>query len=68
MVESDIVPLDELPYEEEPESEVLGPGAEHSVSRHARCSCAVAVDGDRGEVLNLSSIRKLERYTASLAP
>ena len=51
MVESDRVPLDEFPYEEEPESDVLGPGAEHSVCRHAQCSCAVAVDGDRGESL-----------------
>ena len=51
MVESDLVPFDELPYEEEPESDVLGPGTEHSVSRHAQCSCAVAVDGDRGESL-----------------
>ena len=51
MVESDLVPLDEFPYEEEPESNVLGPGAEHSVSRHAQCSCAVAVDRDRGESL-----------------
>ena len=51
MVESDLVPLDELPYEEEPENDVLGPGAEHSVSRHAQCFCAVAVDGDRGESL-----------------
>ena len=45
MVESDLVPLDELPYEEEPERDVLGPGAEHSVSRDAQCSCAVAVEG-----------------------
>ena len=37
MMESDLVPLDELLYEEEPESDVLGPGAEHSVSRHAQC-------------------------------
>ena len=51
MVESDLVPLDELPYEEKPESDVLGPGPQHSVSRHAQCSCAVAVDGDRGESL-----------------
>ena len=51
MVESDFVPLDELPYEEEPESDVLGPGAEDNFSRHAQCSCAVAVDGDRGESL-----------------
>ena len=51
MVESDLVPLDELPYEQEPESDVLGPGAEHSVSRHAQCFCAVAIDGDRGETL-----------------
>ena len=53
MVESDLVPLDDLPYEEKPESDELGPGAEHSVflSRHAQCSCAVAVDGDRGESL-----------------
>ena len=50
MVESDIFPLDELPYEEQ-ESDVLGPGAEHSVSRHAQCSCAVAVYGGRGESL-----------------
>ena len=67
MVESDLVPLDELPYEEEQESDVFGPGAEHRVSRHAQCSCAVAVDGDREKVLNPSSIRKLERYTASPA-
>ena len=51
MVESDLVPLDDPPYDEEPESDVLGPGAEHSVSRHAQFSCAVAVDGDRGESL-----------------
>ena len=51
MVESDLVPFDELPYEEEPESDALGPGAENSVSRHAPCPCAVAVDGDRGESL-----------------
>ena len=52
MVESDLVPLDELSYEEEePESDVLGPGAEHSASSHAQCSCAVAVDGDQGESL-----------------
>ena len=37
--------------EEEPESDVLGPGAGYSVSRHAQCSCAVAVDGDLGESL-----------------
>ena len=46
MLESYLVPLDELPYGEEPESDVLGPGAEHSVSRHDQCSCAVAIDGD----------------------
>ena len=68
MVESDIVPFDELPYEEEPESDVLGPGAEHSVSRHAQCFCAVVLMGTEEKVLNPSSIRKLERYTASLAP
>ena len=49
MVKSDLVPFDELPYEEEPDSDVLGSGAKHSVSRHAQCSCAVAVDGGRGE-------------------
>ena len=48
MVESDLVPLDELLYEDEPESDVLGTGAERSVFRHAQCSCAVVVDGDRG--------------------
>ena len=41
MVESDLVSLDDLPYKEEPVSDVLGPGAEHSVSRHAQCSRAV---------------------------
>ena len=45
MVETDLVPLDELPYEEERESDMLGPGAEHSVSRDFQCSCAVAVEG-----------------------
>ena len=68
MVESDLVPLDELPYEEEPESDVFGPGAEHSVSRHTQCSCAVAVDGDRGENLESQFHRKVGRYTASVAP
>ena len=47
---------------------MLGPGAEHSVSCHAQCFCAVAVDGDEEKVLNPSSIRILERCTASLAP
>ena len=49
MVESDFVPLDELPYEEEQKCDVLGPGAEHCVSRQAQCPSAVAVDGDLGE-------------------
>ena len=51
MEEIDLVPPDELPYEEKTESDVLGPGPEHSVSRHAQCSCVVAVDGDLGKSL-----------------
>ena len=59
MVESGLVPLDKLPYEEEPKSDVLGPGAKQSVSRHAQCSCAIAVDGDRGESLESQSHQKV---------
>ena len=68
MEERDLVPLDELPYEEELESDALGPGAEHSVSCHAQCSCAVAVDKDRGESLEFQFYQKVESCTASLAP
>ena len=61
MVMSELVCFfDELLYEEEPESDVLGPGAEHSVSRHDQCSRAVAVDGDRGESLESQSHQNLE--------
>ena len=49
MVESDLVLRDEFPCEEEQKSDVLGPGAEHCVSRHAQCPSAVAVDGYLGE-------------------
>ena len=68
MVESDILPLDELPYKEEPECDVLGPGAEHMVYRHAQCSRAVAVNGDLGKNLESQFHQIVERYTASLAP
>ena len=67
MIESDLVPLDELPHEE-PESDVLGSGAEHSVSRHASAPVLSLLMETEEKVLNPSSIRKLGRYTASLAP
>ena len=68
MVESDLVPLDELPYEEESESDVLGPRAEHNISRHAQCSCALAVDGDRGESLESQFHQKVGKVYRLLCP
>ena len=59
MVESDLVPLDDLLYEEEPESDVLGTGAERSVFRHAQCSCSVVVDRDRGGSLESQFYKKV---------
>ena len=70
MVQSGIVPLDELPYEEKQEIDVLGPGLELNIAFPATLSAPVLslLMGTEEKVLNPSSIRKLERYTTTLAP
>ena len=67
MVESDLFPLDELPYENRRAMcLVLG----LNIAFPATLSAPVLwlFMGTEEKVLNPSSVRKLERHTASLAP
>ena len=49
VMQTDLVPLDELPHKEVAECYVLGTRAEHSVPYHGQSSGAVAVDRYRSE-------------------